>query len=105
LEPGRVVEIAIAVIGSGALTAIITAFVSRKRMGADAAQILSRSAVAMLNPMRKEVERLTERAEHLELKLTDTNKQLEECHTMVKRLHKELAYYRDRYGPPPRELL
>jgi uncharacterized protein YaaN involved in tellurite resistance len=67
--------------------------------------------VAMLNPMRKELENMTssmqkahDRADDLEAQLSATRRELAECQAMVGQLHRQLQFYRDRYGPPPREI-
>lgn len=51
--------LALAVIGSGVLAALVQTVAARRKTGADAASVISTAAVDLVEPLRVEIERLT----------------------------------------------
>lgn len=68
--------------GSGGLYAFrISA--DRRKIGADAAQVLSGTAVSLLDPMRAEIDRLTTRVRDLETQVGTLNGQLQHANNLL----------------------
>lgn len=123
-----VLQLALALIGGGAISALVSGFLARRktraeadRTGADTAQALSAASVALLEPMREQITTLagqvtSSRTEATELRsglirtraeldrtrhdLDSARSELGEFRALIEEMTKQLGYYHDRYGPP-----
>lgn len=117
-EPSFIVQIFVAVGGLTGIAALVSAFLTRRKInseaaktGADAAQVLSAASVALLEPMEKQLKSLSDqltrsqtRANQLDDTLQSTQRELRDAQRMAHELNLQLTYYRNKYGPPTDEL-
>lgn len=70
--------------GGGLLVEAVRALVNRRKMSADVTGELTRSAVAMLQPLRARVESLEAEAEHLRVDLHEARGEADDLRSEVK---------------------
>jgi hypothetical protein len=58
MDPGTLITLLVAVLGSGAVTAVANNFWSRKRNKADTAAVLNETALELVAPLREEIREL-----------------------------------------------
>ncbi len=93
----QVVTLLVAVLGGGFLGSAVQGFYQRKKLGADYADVIARSATGLLKP-------LSDRVEELQIELTATQRQLKEERVKVRVLVAELGDARDEMTALRREL-
>lgn len=104
MSPDQIVVLVGAILGSSFLTAIVTTRsqarkvkADTQKVGVEAAQILSGASIAMIEPMEKQIARLSAQVDAAEFKAEQLNIQVE-------KMAKTLKWYNDKYGPPTGEL-
>lgn len=115
MDTATIIALVVALGGGAGIASLVTAFVTRRKILADAektdidgAQILAQASASLLDPMRSELARMSQQLGRAQAKADDLDNQLAQSTRRVKELNEglrdanlELAYYRRTYGPAP----
>lgn len=83
--------------GFGAVLAtIVAAVINRRKLGADTASILSKTAIELVQPLRDRVKELEEQLDRVGAKATALERALDDCRDNNRRKDDELAVHRRR---------
>ncbi len=118
MDAATIVALVVALGGGAGAASFITAFVTRRKILAEAgktdidgAQILAEASASLLEPMKSELARMSQQLGRAQLKADDLDQQLVRANRKVRELtdtiaeaNRELAYYRNTYGPAPSPL-
>ena len=81
-------------LGAVVLEIVRSAF-QRRKMGADTAEVISRSALALLAPLEKRIEDLTHELEEARTELATTRQELGEAREEIRTLRVDAGFMRD----------
>lgn len=115
MDPNTVVQLIVGVGGFAGLAGLVGVLFSRKKiiaeahkMKTDAAQVISATSIAMLQPLKDEItildSKLNDRShqvDDLDTKLKLSNRRIEDMEAMIDKMTVQLKYYVATYGPPP----
>ncbi len=109
MESEALVAVLVALLGGGFLGSIVQGAYQRRKLGADYAEVVARSATALLEPLsarvddlQSELARERQRVRSLAQDLDDAREQLERARLALRLLRKELAAARDDVTPSER---
>lgn len=91
----------VALVGGGFLGSLVQGFMQRRKLGADYADVIARSATGLLKPLAERVDELQaqlvheqQRAKQLSTDLTSANESLERARLAIRLLRRELRELR-----------
>ena len=83
-------------VGVGAiLVELIRSFVQRKKMGADAAKVITDAATVLLEPLQRRVRELEEEVDKTRKQLTEAREEVAEATEALQAAHREVVRLRD----------
>jgi outer membrane murein-binding lipoprotein Lpp len=82
--------------GGTVLYAVVNAILTRRKLGADTAQVLSKAAIDLVDPLSKRIHELEREVDELRRKVRATTAELDACRDLGRRKDAELERLRGR---------
>lgn len=100
-------ELLIGLGAGGVLVAALQAFISRRKLGADTAAVLSKTAIDLVKPLSDRIHELEEEVEMLRTKVRAAAQELDDCRTAsrtkdyrIREQNDEILYLRQQQRLP-----